>query len=228
MAARFVFTFDVQRSTFDVSQSFVGTLDVGCWMFPSSLFSDQLKTLTFKSSVAFRDWLEKNHAATEGILMRIYKKDSGKPSITYAEALDQALCFGWIDGQRLPNDEHSHLQKFTPRRAKSGWSKLNTQHAERLIKSGHMTQPGLAAVEAAKADGRWQAAYESPRNAAPPEDFLKLLDKNKTAKAFFATINRTNIYAIVYRLQTAKKPETRERRMKQILEMLTRGEKFHP
>ncbi len=187
-----------------------------------------MRTLAFKSSSGFRDWLEKNHAATDGIWLRMYKKASGKPSITYAEALDQALCFGWIDGQARPKDENSWLQKFTPRRPRSGWSKRNTQHAERLIKSGHMTHAGLAAVEAAKADGRWSAAYESPRNAAPPEDFLKLLGTNKEAKAFFATLNKANLYAIVYRLQTAKKPETRERRMKKILEMLARGEKFHP
>lgn len=187
-----------------------------------------MKTLAFKSSIAFRDWLEKNHAGTEGIWLRIYKKDSGKASITYAEALDQVLCFGWIDGQKRPNDENSWLQKFTPRRAKSGWSKLNTQHAERLIKSGQMTPAGLEAVKAAQADGRWEAAYASPRNATPPEDFLKLLGTNKEAKAFFASLNKANIYAIVYRLQTAKKPETRERRMKKIFEMLTRGEKFHP
>lgn len=159
--------------------------------------------------------------------MRIFKKDSGKPSITYAEALDQCLCFGWIDAQRAAHDELSYLQRFTPRRPKSGWSKINTQHAERLIQLGHMTSAGMKAIEAAKADGRWQAAYDSPRNAAPPEDFLKALEKDKKAKAFFATLNRANIYAIVYRLQTAKKSETRERRMKMILEMLSRGEKFH-
>jgi len=187
-----------------------------------------MRTLAFKSSMGFRDWLEKNHAGVEGIWLRVYKKDSGKPSITYAEALDQALCFGWIDGQKRPSDENSWLQKFTPRRAKSGWSKLNTQHAERLIKSGQMTPAGLEAVEAAKADGRWQAAYESSRNVVPPEDFMKLLARNKEAKAFFASLNKANVYAIVYRLQTAKKPETRERRMRKILEMLTRGEKFHP
>jgi len=187
-----------------------------------------MRTLAFKSSIGFRDWLEKNHAGAEGIWLRVYKKDSGKPSITYVEALDQALCFGWIDGQKRPSDENSWLQKFTPRRAKSGWSKLNTQHAERLIKSGEMTPAGLEAVEAAKADGRWQAAYESSRNIVPPEDFLKLLGTNKEAKAFFASLNKANVYAIVYRLQTAKKPETRERRMKKIFEMLTRGEKFHP
>lgn len=187
-----------------------------------------MRILAFKSPIEFRDWLEKNHASAEGIWLQIYKKDSGKASITYAEALDQALCFGWIDGQKQPIDKNSWLQKFTPRRAKSGWSKLNTQHAERLIKSDQMTPAGLAAVEAAKADGRWQAAYESSRHAAPPEDFMELLGKNKAAKAFFASLNKANVYAIVYRLQTAKKPETRERRMKKILEMLARGEKFHP
>jgi len=239
MVARFAFTFDVQcfpmhrDSMFDVFKSFIRPLDVGCSMLVvgcslSLYFPGQMRTLAFKSSVEFRDWLEKNHADAEGIWLRIYKKDSGEASITYAEALDQALCFGWIDGQKLPNDESSWLQKFTPRRAKSGWSKLNTQHTERLIKSGQMTQAGFDAVEAAKVDGRWQAAYESPRNATLPEDFLKLLGKNKEAKAFFASLNKANVYAIVYRLQTAKKPETRERRMKKIFEMLTRGEKFHP
>jgi uncharacterized protein YdeI (YjbR/CyaY-like superfamily) len=185
-----------------------------------------LKTLAFKSSVEFRAWLDKNHAGSDGIWLRIFKKNSGAQSVTYAEALDQALCFGWIDGQRQPHDARSWIQKFTPRRAKSGWSKINTGHAERLIKSSQMTRAGFAAIEAAKADGRWQAAYDSPRNAAPPEDFLKALGKNE--KAFFETLNRANVYAIVYRLQTAKRPETRERRMKMILEMLSRGEVFHP
>jgi uncharacterized protein YdeI (YjbR/CyaY-like superfamily) len=187
-----------------------------------------LKTLAFKTPLEFRSWLEKNHADTDGIWLRIFKKDSGEKSITYAEALDQALCYGWIDGQKNAHDDRSWLQKFTPRRARSGWSRLNTSHAERLIEAGQMTRAGLAAIEAAKADGRWQAAYDSPRNAAPPDDFLQALEKNKKAKTFFKTLNRANIYAIVYRLQTAKKPETRERRMKKILEMLERGEKFHP
>jgi uncharacterized protein YdeI (YjbR/CyaY-like superfamily) len=142
--------------------------------------------------------------------------------------LDQALCYGWIDGQKKAYDEYSWLQKFTPRRAQSGWSKINTEHAERLIKNGQMQQAGLEAVEAAKADGRWQTAYDSPRNASVPEDFLKALAKNKKAKAFFETLNKANIYSIVYRLQTAKKPETREKRMQLILAMMDRGEKFHP
>src|SRR5262249_31141722 len=146
----------------------------------------------------------------------------------HAEALDQALCYGWIDGQLKPCDERSWLQKFTPRRARSGWSKVNIGHAERLIKTGQMAGVGLAAVGAAKADGRWQAAYDSPRNAAPPEDFLNALARDKKAKTSFKSLNRANVYAIVYRLQTAKKQETREKRMKKILHMMRRGEKFHP
>jgi uncharacterized protein YdeI (YjbR/CyaY-like superfamily) len=186
-----------------------------------------MKSLKFKSAVDFRNWLEKNYATSDGIWLQIFEKDSGKISITYAEALDQALCFGWIDGQKRAYDEHSWLQKFTPRRAKSGWSKINTQHAERLIETGQITAAGLKEIESARADGRWKDAYDSPRNATPPEDFLEALNKNKTAKAFFETLNKTNIYSIVYRLQTAKKPETREKRMKMILAMLAHGEKFH-
>jgi uncharacterized protein YdeI (YjbR/CyaY-like superfamily) len=186
-----------------------------------------METIAFKSAADFRRWLAAGHQTVDGIWLRIFKKDSGQKTVTYAEALDEALCFGWIDGQKKSYDEHSFLQKFTPRRARSGWSKINTQHAERLIKAGKMTPAGLAAIEAAKADGRWHAAYDSPRNAAPPQDFLDALEKNKKAKAFFETLNRANLYAIVYRLQTAKKPETRARRLQNILAMLNRGEKFH-
>jgi uncharacterized protein YdeI (YjbR/CyaY-like superfamily) len=188
----------------------------------------ELKTLTFKTPARFRKWLERNHAKSAGLWLRFCKKNSGEISISYAEALDEALCYGWIDGQAKALDEKSHLQRFTPRTTLSGWSKRNTQHAERLIESGAMNPAGLRAIAAAKADGRWQAAYDSPRHAKPPEDFLKALGKNKKAKAFFETLNKTNLYSIVYRLQTAKRPETRERRMKAILEMLERGEKFHP
>ncbi|HEU5396564.1 MAG TPA: YdeI/OmpD-associated family protein [Verrucomicrobiae bacterium] len=186
-----------------------------------------MKTLSFLSSAEFRRWLEENHATVDGIWLRIFKKGSGRKSITYAEALDECLCFGWIDGLKRPCDERSWLQRITPRRARSAWSNLNTRHVERLIKTMRMTSHGLAAVEAAKADGRWQAAYESPRNAAPPDDFLQALAKDKKTRAFFEKLNKANVFAIVYRLRTAKKPETRERRMRMILEMLARGEKFH-
>jgi uncharacterized protein YdeI (YjbR/CyaY-like superfamily) len=184
--------------------------------------------MEFKSSRDFRSWLAKNHDKSDGIWLRIYKKDSTAMTVTYPEALDQALCHGWIDGQKKPYDRQSWLQKFTPRGSKSGWSKINTEHAERLIKSGEMAPAGLQAVNVAKADGRWAAAYDSFSNATVPEDFLKELTKNRKARAFFETLNKTNIYAIAYRLQTAKKPETRERRMKLILAMLAQGKKFHP
>ena len=186
-----------------------------------------MKQVAFKTAAAFRAWLEVNHGQCEGIWLRLFKKDSGQATVTYAEALDEALCFGWIDGQVKSLDELSWIQKFTPRRARSGWSKRNTEHVERLIRAGLMMPAGLLAVTAAKADGRWQTAYDSPKNARPPEDFLKALGKNKKAKAFFETLNRANVYAIVHRLQTAKKPETRARRMEMILARLGRGEKFH-
>jgi uncharacterized protein YdeI (YjbR/CyaY-like superfamily) len=186
-----------------------------------------LDLISFQSSDEFRSWLEQNHADMPGLWLRIYKKETATPSITYAEALEQALCYGWVDGQKKSYDELSWLQKFTPRSAKSGWSKINTQHVERLIQAGLMTDAGLRVVDAAKKDGRWQAAYDSQSKATPPEDFLEALDKNQKAKAFFETLNKANIYSIVYRLQTAKKSETREKRMKTILEMLEQGEKFH-
>src|SRR5450631_126999 len=177
----------------------------------------------FKSSADFRRWLEKNHARSDGIWLRIFKKASGDKSLTYAQALDQALCYGWIDGQKKPLDEQSWLQRFTRRRPTSGWSKINTQHVVRLTEAGAMAAAGLEAVEAAKADGRWKAAYASQRNARPPEDFLKELEKDKKARAFFETLNKANVYSIVYRLDTAKKPETREKRMQMILAMMAQG-----
>jgi len=189
--------------------------------------SDALIVINFASSQAFRDWLSKNRGKSPGIWLRIFKKDSGAESITYAEALDQALCFGWIDGQKKPRDGNSWLQKFTPRRPRSGWSKKNTEHAERLIKSGEMTPFGLSEINAAKADGRWKAAYASFGSAAPPAEFMKELAKNKKANAFFKTLNKTNLYSIVYRLQTAKKAETRKKRMEEIIKMLEQGETFH-
>jgi uncharacterized protein YdeI (YjbR/CyaY-like superfamily) len=187
-----------------------------------------MQTLHFKTSADFRRWLEKNHTESDGLWLRISKKDSDEKSVSYAEALDQALCYGWIDGQKKPLDKLSWLQKFTPRRPKSGWSKINTQHVERLIQAEAMTAAGMKAVEAAKADGRWEAAYASSRSATPPEDFLQELRKNTKAEAFFKTLNKANVYAIVYRLETAKKPETREKRMKTILAMMEQGKAFHP
>jgi uncharacterized protein YdeI (YjbR/CyaY-like superfamily) len=187
-----------------------------------------LPILTFTSSKDFTSWLAKHHKMSSGIWMRLFKIKSGVPTIIYAEALDVALCYGWIDGQKKSYDPESWLQKFTPRRPKSIWSKRNQEHVERLTKSGMMKAAGIKEVEAAKADGRWEQAYESPANMTIPADFLNELARNKKAEAFFKTLNKTNIYEIVWRLQTAKKAETRNKRMKAILEMLKNGEKFHP
>jgi uncharacterized protein YdeI (YjbR/CyaY-like superfamily) len=183
--------------------------------------------LQFRTPAEFRKWLAANHRQLEGIWLRICKKDSRESSVTYAEALDEALCFGWIDGQKQRHDESSWLQKFTPRRRQSGWSKINTQHVERLVQAKRMRPAGQAEIEAAKKDGRWEAAYDSPSKSTIPEDFLAALRKKKKAYAFFETLNKANLYAIAYRLQTAKKPETRRKRMEAILEMLAKGKAFH-
>jgi uncharacterized protein YdeI (YjbR/CyaY-like superfamily) len=190
---------------------------------------DAMKTdiVAPKSVKEWETWLKANHARSKGVWLCIQKKGSAKKSPTYHEALDVALCYGWIDGQKNSHNESSWLQRFTPRRPRSSWSKRNTEHAERLIKAGKMKSAGLAEIKAAKKDGRWKAAYDSPSNATIPEDFLKRLRRNKKAEAFFKSLNKTNLFAIAYRLQTAKKPETREKRMKTILAMMARGEKFH-
>ena len=180
----------------------------------------------FKTSVAFEKWLDKNQE-TEGVRLHFYKKASGKASIRYAEAVEVSLCYGWIDGMAKGIDEESYEQRFTPRRAKSIWSKINVERATKLIESGKMKARGLNEVQAAKKDGRWAAAYDPPSTSTVPDDFLKLLEKYPKAKKFFLSLNKTNTFAITWRLQTAKKPETREKRMKQIVEMLRKGEKFH-
>ncbi len=186
-----------------------------------------LQIISFKSQKDWASWLDKNHSESNGIWLRFFKRDSGVASVTYAEALDEALCYGWIDGQLEKYDEKSWLRKFTPRRPKSVWSKKNMEHVNRLMQAGKMKRSGLKEVEEAKADGRWERAYDSPSAMQVPEDFLKELSKNKKAKGFFETLNKANTYAIAWRLQTAKRPETRAKRMKAILEMLKRGEKFH-
>ena len=178
---------------------------------------------SFKAPDVFRAWLLKHHAKAPGIWLRFFKKASGKKTISYDEALDQALCFGWIDGQVQRCDEDSYLQRFTPRRPRSPWSKRNTEHVARLHAAGLVMPAGIAAIEAARADGRWNAAYASPKNAAPPDDFLIALAKRKKAQAFFNTLSRANLYAIIYRLTTCKKPETRTRRMQQILDFSHHG-----
>lgn len=186
---------------------------------------NDLPILLFTSSDEWRQWLSEV-TDTSGIWMRFYKKGKGE-SISYAEALDEALSYGWIDSQVAKYDDDSYLQKFTPRRPKSIWSKRNIGYAERLIAEGKMMPPGLKEVEEAKADGRWQQAYDSPSNMEIPDDFLGELENLPKAKAFFETLNKTNRYAIAWRLQTAKTTATRTRRMQAMLAMLNEGKKFH-
>jgi uncharacterized protein YdeI (YjbR/CyaY-like superfamily) len=188
---------------------------------------DNLPILGFKTQAAFEKWLAKNHSASTGMWLKIYKKGSGTPTVSYAQAVDAALCYGWIDGLLNPVDEKAYIIRFTPRRSKSIWSKKNIEKISRLMNEGKMKPAGLKEIEKAKADGRWEQAYDPPSNIKIPDDFLKALSKLPEARKFFQTLNKANTYAIAWRLQTAKKPETREKRMKIILEMLDKGEKFH-
>ncbi|MES2437124.1 MAG: YdeI/OmpD-associated family protein [Patescibacteria group bacterium] len=182
---------------------------------------------SFTTQKAFETWLDKNHTKAPALFIRIFKKASGKKTITYAEALDVCLCYGWIDSVKKSYDAESYLQRFGPRRAKGLWSKVNREHIARLIKENRMKPEGLAQVEAAQKDGRWDAAYDSPKNTVLPEDFLNEIKKDAKTYEFFLTLNKTNTYAIAFRLSTAKKPETRAKRMAAILEMLKEGKKFY-
>ena len=187
---------------------------------------DDLPIKHFKDQEAWEKWLVAN-AAEKGIWLQIAKKDSGIASVTYAEALEVALCHGWIDGQKRGLDERFFLQRFTPRRPRSLWSKINIGHVERLAAAGRMQPGGLREVEAAKADGRWNAAYHSFSGMEVPAELAAALKKNKKAKAFFDQLDKTNHYSFCWRVHTAKKPETRVARAHKFVEMLARGEKIH-
>jgi uncharacterized protein YdeI (YjbR/CyaY-like superfamily) len=182
---------------------------------------------SFKDAAAWDVWLAKNQNTADGVWMRIAKKASGTKSITYPEAVEIALCHGWIDGLKRPESDTAWLQRFTPRRQRSFWSQINREKALALITSGQMKPAGLAEIERAKRDGRWDAAYASPKSATMPADFKKELDRNPKADAFFKTLSKTNSYAIMWRIQTAKKAETRAKRIKTYIEMLEKGETFH-
>ncbi|MFL5499858.1 MAG: YdeI/OmpD-associated family protein [Gemmatimonadaceae bacterium] len=181
----------------------------------------------FATPEAFRVWLDKNYDKSPGIWLRIARKDSGIKSVTYQEALDVLLCYGWIDALKLPETEKSWLQRVMPRRPKSIWSKINREKALGLIERGHMHPAGIAEIERAKTDGRWESAYDSPSSATVDPEFQARLDRSPKAKAFFETLSRTNKYAILWRIQTAKKPETRRSRIDTYIAMLEKGEKFH-
>jgi uncharacterized protein YdeI (YjbR/CyaY-like superfamily) len=181
----------------------------------------------FRTTRAWEQWLDRNAGRAEGIWMKIAKRDSGITSVTHAEALEVALCFGWIDGQRRALDETHFLQRFTPRRARSMWSKINREKVTALIESGRMRPPGMREVERAQADGRWDAAYAGQRTATVPEELQRALDQNRKAREFFATLDSRNRYAFIWRVQEAKKPETRARRAEQFVKMLAAGETLH-
>ena len=188
----------------------------------------ELRVLLFKSAGAWKTWLTKNAARSKGLWLRIAKKGSSLRSVTYDQALEAALCCGWIDGQKKSFDDASWLQRFTPRGPRSIWSKINCGRAERLIEEGRMKPAGLAAVERAKANGEWEKAYEGQRTIEAPDDFIRLLAVRPKAKVFYETLNRQNSYAINFRIHSAKKPETRARRMEKFIDMLERNEKIYP
>ena len=183
--------------------------------------------LLFKNAKAFETWLKKHHATSDGLWLKIAKKGAEQPSVTYPQAVEIALCWGWIDGQKKGLDDQHFLQRFTPRRARSIWSKVNVDKVAGLIEAGRMQPSGQAQIDAAKADGRWAQAYDSARTATMPEDLQAALDANAKAKAFYATLNASNRYAVLWRVQTAVKPETRARRIEQLVQMLARGEAPH-
>ena len=186
------------------------------------------KVLDVATAEDWERWLDAHHADTdEGVWLVLRKKAAATAdSLTYVQAVEVALCFGWIDGQGKKHDDESRVQRFTPRRKRSVWSKINVARAERLIGEQRMRPAGLAEIERAKADGRWARAYDSPSTAEVPEDFLAALEQHPKAKAFFATLNKRNTYPVVHRLQTAAKPETRAKRLQAMIEMFERGEKF--
>jgi uncharacterized protein YdeI (YjbR/CyaY-like superfamily) len=181
----------------------------------------------FKSKEDWAVWLDQNHGESTGLWLQMAKKGSKLQSVTYAEALEIALCYGWIDGQKRPQDEEMWLQRFLPRCAKSVWSKINREKAVALMASGQMKPAGVAAVEQAKQAGRWDTAYDSPRSAAVPSDFQAALNASPKAKAFFETLDKANRYALLWRIQTVKKTETRVRKIAHFVGMLERKEKIH-
>ncbi len=181
----------------------------------------------FHDTAAFRAWLAEHHATSPGIWLRIGKKRSGLVTTTHDEALEAALAYGWIDGQARPGDESYWLQGFTRRTSRSPWSKRNCDNAERLIAAGQMAPAGQAEVDRAKADGRWARAYDGARDIQEPPDLIAALAENRPAADFYATLNRTNRYAILYRIQDAKRPETRADRIVKFVAMLARGEKIY-
>ncbi len=186
------------------------------------------RKVTFATQEDWEAWLGSNGEVVTAVWLRIAKKSAEQPTITYAQALEGALCYGWIDGQKQKEGEHYWLQRFTPRTARSIWSKINKANAEALMLAGRMRPTGIREINRAKQDGRWEAAYSSASASTVPDDFQRALDSNPSAKQFFATLNSQNRYAVLFRIQNVKRAETRARKIAQFIEMLNRGEKIHP
>jgi uncharacterized protein YdeI (YjbR/CyaY-like superfamily) len=189
--------------------------------------SAELSPVSFRDQKEWASWLNEHHKASPGVWLRIGKKSSGFQSVTYAEALEVALCYGWIDGQKRAYDEVSWIQRFTPRGSTSVWSRINRGKAEELMRSGRMKPAGLDAIDRARENGRWETAYDSPSRSAVPRDFQAALNRSRKAKSFFATLDKGNRYAILWRIQTAKKAATRTRKIQEFVRMLERREKIH-
>lgn len=186
---------------------------------------DPGKMMVFATPKALAKWLKENHASESELWIKIFKKGSGVPSVSWEQLVIETLCWGWIDGVKKSLDEHTYVQRITPRKARSSWSKKNTEHVERLTAEGRMQEQGLVHVRAAKADGRWQAAYSPASEMNVPADFIAAVESKPKLKVFFETLNRSSRYVIAYGLSTAKKPETRQRRFEKFLDMLARNEK---
>jgi uncharacterized protein YdeI (YjbR/CyaY-like superfamily) len=190
--------------------------------------TDDLPIITFTTDTAWRDWLTHHHADSPGLWLKIAKKNAPTPTVTYSDAIDEALCQGWIDGQKRPHDDHHWLQRFTPRGPRSRWSQRNRERAENLITTGRMQPAGQAQIDAARADGRWDAAYPGQATATVPDDLQAALDANPTAAQAFAALNSANRFAILYRIHDAKRPTTRAARIEKYVTMLAAGDTIHP
>jgi len=187
-----------------------------------------LQILLFGDQLSWSQWLGEHYAQIEGVWLKLAKKNGGASTVSYAEALDEALCYGWIDGQVGRYDEQYYLQRFTPRRSRSVWSKTNTEKAEQLCQTGRMHPAGWSAIETAKANGRWEAAYAPSSTMTLPPDFQTALDAHPQAQTFFQSLNKLNRYAFYYRIQSAPNPKIRTQKIEKFITMLTEGKKFHP
>lgn len=195
---------------------------------PRNRSGEEPLVLEFENQQGWEEWLSRHHATATGVWLRLAKKGSNVPALSHLEALESALCFGWIDAQKKPESSAAWLERFTPRGERSIWSKINRQKALDLVECGRMRDKGLEQMRRAQQDGRWERAYDSPRTATVPQDLQAALDRNPKASQFFSTLDRQNRYAILFRIQTVKKTETRARKITEFVAMLEREEKIHP